>query len=180
MQTASDVLTRRRPAKWAEATLVTVMVLFGVISSAEVLKPHLPAGICLTLATVVGTTTGHELSHLVAYRWLGGRPRLGSIRRGGLAVALCDPGFRTTVRSAIRIQLAPLAFLTPPLATAYILLAVREASARWLVLFALVVNSIGSAGDVHLARRLRKCLPGRIAVDDESGWQVFYAFETPD
>lgn len=161
MQPSSNNLSRlgtieisRRAAVVVSAISIpiAVLALVGATALAAALHPELgnTSVIEIALPLLLGlacTLFGHEGMHAVAFRVLGGHPRFGTMRKGGLPFLYVScPGRRFPAISFIGIGLAPLILLD--------LLALGLLADLHTVGFAigvLCVNTAGSIGDLWLS-----------------------------
>lgn len=131
---------------------IAVLTLIGAVALAAALHPDLgnasviEIGVPLLLA-ILGTLFVHEGMHAAAFLALGGHPRFGTMRRGGLPFLYVScPGRLFPPVQFVAVGLAPLIFLD--VVALGLLTDVRTVG---VAIGVLCVNTAGSVGDLWLS-----------------------------
>ena len=139
------------------SVLIALLILGSLIAGPDDSDVTI-GGSAVIIGIVPGAVVGvvlHELAHGVLFLTFGGRPRFGfkPWSRLGLVFYAAAPGSYFTKFEYAASGLAPAVLLTVTWAVALTLLAENELLAS-VVAWALLLNVMGSAGDILMMRKL--------------------------
>jgi len=122
-----------------------------------------------TIAAMIAVILLHELVHGLSFRLFGGgKPTYGH-KLPFYLYAACENRY-ITKRSYVVIALAPLVVITVVLA---VVCALVPGSWFWVVYFALVINAVGSVGDIYISLLLTRMPKDVLVVDSGTAMQIY-------
>ena len=158
--------------------VVPLFVIFGVVFSAVAVSiGRLPsrldfglAEVSVALASVVATLVVHELTHGVAMRLSGARPRYGVLWKQLMFYAT-SPGYAYRRNTYVQVALAPMLVLSLVAVAGMWLLA----GTFWVAVVGLcaAINASGAIGDIWITMVVLRYSATAYVMDERDGVRVF-------
>ncbi len=157
---------------------VPLFIIFGVIfSSLAVSLGKLPSQVEFGLGEIVSVIAGilltlvlHELTHGLAMRMFGARPRYGILWKGLMFYAT-SPGYAYRRNNYLVISLAPFIFISILVVLGMWLLQ----GTLWVALLGIcgIINASGAIGDMWMTLIVLRYATTALVIDERDGIRVF-------